>query len=603
MTASMTLSRDSVAVESTWNKESVFTSWEEWDTELDTLREEIPILAEFSGKLSESPDNLADWFDKEAFFSRRLRRLMIYVGTAYDVDTSDKIAQANRGRMMGLLGMYNSITAFAIPEIQALGGKLSEWANQHERLTRYAHHFDDLLRQKSYTRSAEVEEILGMLQDPFSGAYNTANILANNDLKFPDAVDSQGASHFVGQATITPVGIQSPDREHRRTAWQNYCDGYLSMQNTFANTYLTAVKQRIFQARVRGYDGVLHSMLEPNNMPVDVFHTLINTFKANSGTWHRYWEVKAKALGVDKIHPYDIWAPIVQNDPAVDYREAIDWISAGAQPLGDEYMRIMRRGCLEERWVDYAPNQGKMQGARAGWAVDCHPFVVMSYSNTLMSVSVLSHELGHAMHSYLMDKHQPDIYNGGISSSVAETASNFNQALTRAYLMEEKRDDAEFQLALIDEAMFNFHRYFFQMPTLARFEFEVFDRAEKGQPLNADILNGIMRDLFAEGYGDTMADDPDRTQITWAQFQHLYYPFYTFQYSVGISAAHALADGVLQNESGAADRYLDFLKAGSSKYTMDLFETAGVDMHSAEPIEKTFKVLDNLVNRLDEIVS
>jgi oligoendopeptidase F len=233
--------------------------------------------------------------------------------------------------------------------------------------------------------------------------------------------------------------------------------------------------------------------------------------------------------------------------------------------------------------------------------------VFNTFNGSLGAMSVLAHELGHAMHSYLMNQNQPEIYNGffanGASSSVAETASNFHQAMVRAYLREAKADVQIFQLALIDEAMFNFHRYFFIMPTLARFEYEVYSLAENDQPLNAAILNEIMSKYFAEGYGDTMTDDPERTATTWGQFLHLYMPFYTFQYSVGISAAHALAEGILAGKDGAADRYLGMLKAGWSMYAPDLFTTAGVDMTEPKAVEMTFGVLASLVEQLESLVS
>ncbi len=244
-----------------------------------------------------------------------------------------------------------------------------------------------------------------------------------------------------------------------------------------------------------------------------------------------------------------------------------------------------------------------MQGAASSLRFDAPPFIYMTYNNTLTAMSVLAHELGHSMHSYLMSEHQPVVYTNFdvLSSTVTETASNFHQAMLRAFLQNERATDRDFQIALIDEAMFNFHRYFFTMPTLARFEFEVFSRAEQNQPLSAAILNQLARDLFAEGYGETMIDDPPRTALTWAQYLHLYIPYYTFQYSVGISTAHALANRVISKGSGAAQDYLKFLAAGGSLYPMDLFNLAGTDMASPKPVEQAFAVLGDLVDRLESL--
>lgn len=598
------LQREDVPQESTWNAESVYESWDGWEADLEAANDGLAELAGFEGRLAEGASVLADWFDALSVQRPRVVRLMTYARTAVDVDAGDATAKGKAGQAMGLVAKFNAATAFAEPEMLTLGDTLLEWAAEEPRLAHCAHYFDNLLREKAHTRSAEVEQVLGMLQDPFSGIFRTYRELTNSDLKFADALDSRGNPQHVGQATVPPTGIQSPDRELRRAAWESFSDGHLGMKNTLASNYITSVKYHVFNARVRGYGSVLESRLHPANVPVEVFHNLIDTFRANLPTWHRYWEVKRKVLGVDTIQPYDIWAPIIKDQPEIDYRQAVDWISEGVAPLGDAYVAALRRGCLEERWVDYAPNAGKMQGARSSSGYDIPPFIITSYDGTLMSLSVLAHELGHSMHGYLR-RVQPEVYAFGVpmSSTVNETASNFNQALTRALLMEKKAGDRTFQLALIDEAMFNFHRYFFLMPTLARFELAVYTRAEQDQPLSADIMSEMMADLFAEGYGDAMTDDRERTAITWAQFLHLYMPFYTFQYAIGISAAHALAHDVLAGDPTAQENYLEFLKAGSSKYPMELFRLAGVDMTTPEPVERTFDVLADMVKRLDALSS
>lgn len=605
MTVLQTLKRADVPLEQTWNRESVFESWDAFQQEMDAIAAALPDLEKFAGTLN-APEVVAQWLEVSTQLSRRVSRLNVYTNMATAVDSSDTEAKAKRGQVASLVSKLNAVSAFAEPELLTSGDKLVGWTEQEPRLSIYRHYFENLLREQKHTLSPEVEKVLGMLSSPFTGTFQTYRELTDTDLKFPDALDSQGQAHHVAQAIIPPIGIQNADRVLRKNAWEHFCDQHLAVQNTLASNLITAVKQSVFIARVRGYDSVLESRLAPSNLPVQVFHTLIDTFKANLPVWHRYWAAKRKALGVETLHPYDIWAPIVSDNPPITYQQAVDWICAGMEPLGEEYVTALRRGALEERWVDYAQNEGRMQGAFASGAKDTYPFVFNTFNGTFEAMSVLAHELGHAMHNYWMNKFQPEVYVGGFastrSSSVAETASNFHQAMVRAYLRESKADDRSFQLALIDEAMFNFHRYFFIMPTLARFEYEVYSRAEQDKPLNATILNGIMRDLYAEGYGDTMTDDPDRTQITWGQFLHLYMPFYSFQYSVGISAAHALAEGILAGKTGAASQYRDFLGAGWSKYAPDLFAVAGVDMTQPEPVVKTFGVLEKLVEHLENLV-
>jgi oligoendopeptidase F len=298
----------------------------------------------------------------------------------------------------------------------------------------------------------------------------------------------------------------------------------------------------------------LESVLDPFNLPVEVFHNLIATYQAHLPVWQRYWEARRRALGLQEIRPYDLFAPLAMDPPKVSYTQAVEWLDVALRPLGEDYVALVRQVCLEKRWVDWAPNAGKMHGAFAMFAFDMPPWILMSYDESVMSMSVLAHELGHALQHHLIAQNQPDIYNDFPSMVIAETASNFHQAMLRSFLLQGKAGDRDFQLALLDEALFVFHRYFFIMPTLARFEDEVYRRADSGQPLTAEILNNLMADLFAEGYGTTLADERDRTALTWAQFPHLYNPFYTFQYAIGISCR--LADKILSGRPGAAEAYL-----------------------------------------------
>jgi oligoendopeptidase F len=596
METNSVLQRKDAPAESKWDVEHVFPSWDAWDAEFSAVKALIPQIESFAGRLSEGPIVLAEWLEFSSEVRRRALRLRLYPYMFTVVDNNDTQAKGNLGQVMGLLAQLQAASAFAEPEMLALGDTLFNWAGQDERLTLYTHYFDNLLRQKKHVRSPEVEAILGRLNDPFSVPFQTYSELTSTDLDFGEAEDSTGARHPITQSNLHTY-LHSPDRTQRRTAWERYSDAYVRMQNTLASNYIANVKQSIFLARERGYGSVLESMLDPFNIPLEVFHNLLATFQQHLPTWHRYWDVKRRALGVETIHPYDIWAPFVEDSPQVEYTQAVEWTVAALAPLGDEYTSTLRRACLEEGWVDWAPNVEKRQGAQSLRAKNTHPFLWLSYDNSLNSAGTLVHELGHSLHSYLSDRHQPDIY-ADYNMSAAETASNFNQAMLRAYLVQEKAGDDRFQLASIDEAMDNFHRYFFIMPTLARFELAVYTRAEEGKPLTVDFFNQTMADLFAEGYGETMTDDRTRTASTWAQFLHLYMPYYTFQYAVGISAAHDISARILQGDAGAAPNYLRFLSAGSSLYPVALFEVAGVDLTSPDPVMRTFGVLDGIVDRL-----
>ncbi|MBW7878959.1 MAG: oligoendopeptidase F [Anaerolineae bacterium] len=583
----------------TWNDTSVFTNRAAWDHAAHDVISLLPGVQAFKGRLSEGPAVLADFMDAADHVTRLVEKVYVYAGMFGAVDTTDQEASAMVSRATGLYGQVAAATAFSRPEMLAIGrDTLDRWMSDEPRLAIYRHFVDDLFRLQKYVRSADVEEVLGMAADPFRGAGTVHEKLSEADIKYAPGTDSAGAHHEVAQGTIGTI-LDSPDRELRRTGWNNYMDGYLAFKNTFAATYSTALKQDVFRARARGYPSSLEASLFANNIPVSVFHSLIDTFKANLPTWHKYWAIKRRAMGLETIHTYDIWAPVLPTSPDVSYAQAVDWICEGMAPLGDEYVRALRKGCLEDRWVDIYPNQGKAQGAFSDGSYDTHPFIMMSYDGSLGAMSTLAHELGHSMHSYLTRKTQPAIY-GDYSLFVAEVASNFNQALTRARLMRTV-DDRAFQIALIQEAMDNFHRYFFIMPTLARFELEMHERVERGQGVTAQDMNALMADLYAEGYGSEMTLDRERDGITWATFGHLYANFYVFQYATGISAAHALAERILDGVPGAAEKYVEFLSLGSSAYPLDALKHAGVDMTGPQAVETTFGVLARYVDRLDEL--
>jgi oligoendopeptidase F len=350
----------------------------------------------------------------------------------------------------------------------------------------------------------------------------------------------------------------------------------------------------------------LEAALAPKNIPTSVFHNTVDTVRRHLPLWHRYWRIRREALGLERLHVYDIKAPLTSEKPAIPFEQAAEWISAGMEPLGEEYVSAMRRGIFQERWIDRLPNLGKRSGAFSAGVPDTHPFILMSYTDDIFSLSTLAHELGHSLHSYFAWKHQPFVY-ARYTIFVAEVASNFNQALVRAHLLEQETDPL-FQLSVLEEALANFHRYFFIMPTLARFELEIHQRVERGEALTAAGMITLMADLFHEGYGDEVADfssesDRERIGITWAQFpNHLYANFYVYQYTTGIGAAHALAQRVLDGEPGAVEDYLAFLKAGGSLYPLEALELAGVDMTSPEPVEAAFSVLSGYVDRMEALL-
>lgn len=593
--------RHEVPEEQTWNLSSVFATPDDWDAACKVLTAELPRLESFKGRLSEGPKVLLQCLDVMEELGILVGKIGVYAYDDYAVDTSNQKAAARSGQSASLRAQFQAAGAFFEPELMEIGfATLRQWMIDEPRLEYLEYFIDHLEKHQKHVRSGEVEEVLALVRDPFSGAYSAFNTLTAADMKFKKAIDRQGREIEVGQASISSL-ISDEDREVRKSAWENYADGYLGMKNTFAGVLTSAVKQDVFTARARRYSSSLEASVLSNDIPVEVFHNLLDVFKKYLPTWHRYWAIRKRALGFDTFHVYDIKAPLTDAKPVVRFEHAVEWICAGMAPMGDEYVQILREGCTKYRWVDRARNRGKREGAFSSGSYGTQPFIMMSYADDLFSMSTLAHELGHSMHSHYSRREQPFIYSH-YGLFAAEVASNFNQAMVRDYLLK-TQTDPNFQIALIEEAMSNFHRYFFIMPTLARFEFEMHTRAEQGKPLSADILIGLMADLFREGYGEALEFDRDRIGITWAQFQHMYMNFYVYQYATGISGAQALVAKVLQEGPTGAEQYLRFLKAGGSMDPLDALKLAGVDLSSTEPVEKAFIMLDKLVDRLGELVN
>ncbi|MCO5192030.1 MAG: oligoendopeptidase F [Anaerolineae bacterium] len=585
----------------TWDTDSIFATSAEWEAEMVAVAADMPAAGTYENRLAEGPDIVLACFDTYYGLQQRISKLLVYTGLNSSVDATNQDVQAQLERAQSLFARFRALTAYIRPELMSFGfDTLRQWMASDPRLQPYRHLFDQLERQQAHVRSAEVESLLAAASNPFSATDAVFSALNAADLTFEPAHDSSGNEHTVAQSTIDKLRT-SADRELRRTTYENYNAGYLAFKNTYAANLAGKIKQDAFLAKARGYNSSLEASLAPQHIPTTVFFNLLDVFKRNLPTWHRYWRIRRAALGYDTLHEYDIKAPLSAEPPQIRYEEAVDLICEGMAPLGDAYVTPLRQGALNQRWVDVYPNRGKRQGAFSWGTQGTHPFIMMSYSDTVFSLSTLAHELGHSMHSYFTWKTQPPQYNR-YGLFVAEVASNFNQALVRDYLMR-THDDTDFQIALIEEAMSNYHRYFFIMPTLARWELAMHERAEQGQSLTANVMMEEMADLFAEGYGSDLTYEREQVGITWAQFGHMYSNFYVYQYATGIAGAHALAHGVLAGEPGAAGRYLDFLKAGSSGYPLDVLRTAGVDLTAPEPVEQAFTVLSDLVDKLEQLVS
>jgi oligoendopeptidase F len=585
----------------TWNAESVFPTLQDWETEANALPAAIAQVRELQGTLAQGSAQTVHAFKTIENVTLRVYRVFLYAMFTFSVDSADQRAAGMAGKAQALAGQAQAAASFLSPELITIGhDTLKQWMEQDAELKIYAQYFDNLFRQQAHVRSSEVEEVLGMLSEPFSGASNVASMLTDADFKFAPANTEAGDPFEVTQGTLGKA-LASPDRALRQQAWQNYMDKYVEFKNTLTANLATSTQQFVFNARVRRHpDSLAYSLFE-HAIPVSVYHNLLEVFKKNLPVWHRYFDIRRRALKLDKLAPYDMWAPLAPQKVNISYEKAVEMICTGLAPMGADYVETVRRGCLEERWVDIYPNKGKRNGAFSWGMPGTYPFIMMSYTDEIFSMSTLAHELGHSMHSYLTWKNQPLTYSD-YSLFVAEVASNFHQALVRGHLLQTETDP-NFQIALIEEAMANFFRYFFIMPTLARFELETHTRAEKGEPLTAEALIELMTNLFSEAYGADVEIDRERVGMTWATFSHLFSDFYVYQYATGISGAHALSARILRGEPGAVDDYLTFLKSGSSDYPLNVLRRAGVDLTTPEAVETTFKVMEEYINRLEKLIA
>ena len=594
--------RSKVNPKYTWNAESVFSSDAAWEKEVDKIIADIPQVKNFQGRLGESAAVLLEAFKAYESLTARMSVANMYASFSNAVDTTDQKAAGMRDRAGGMFGQVASAVSFFQPELLEVGkARLDEFIQQDEKLSTYRHYIENLFRKQEHVRSAEVEEVLGMVSDPLGGFYNSTAMLTNADFRFRSIKDNNGDTFEVTQGNYDVQLMGLPDRKARKAAYASYMDKYVEFKNTLANNLAHNIKTNVFNMRVRRHESTLGASLYDLNIPTSVYHNLIETFRKNLPVWHRYFEIRRKALGLKKFAYYDMWAPIEKRKVKIPYEKAVDMICEGLAPLGTEYTDTVRRACLTERWVDVYPNQGKTQGAFSSGAPGTHPFILMSYTDEMVSMSTLAHELGHSMHTYFTGKNQ-SVINMDYSLFVAEVASNFNQAMLRAHLLKNSKD-INLQVQLILEAVgSNMFRYFFQMPTLARFELETHERAERGDPLTADSLIDLMADLFAEGFGPNFEMDRERVGMTWATFPHLFADYYVYSYATGISGAHALSNRILRGEPNSAQDYLGFLKAGNSDYPLNVLKKAGVDLTTPQAVEETFAVMEGYIDRLEELL-
>lgn len=588
------LKRNEVKEEFKWKIEDMFSSDELWEKEFDEVKKEIELFKAYSDKITIA--NLWEILSKRDDIMRRVDYLYVYAGLRSNEDSTNTFYQAMADKSESLITIFSSATAFIEPAVLSLDAHELEEALTKEPLSLYRHYIEDILRSREHILSKDKEELFAQFYEVGNAASNIYYMLENADMTFPDITDSNGKKHPLSHGTYISY-LESKDRTLRKSAFDTYYDTYYKQKNTLAATYSSSVKKDIAFAKVRNYSSALESMLSAGNIPVSVYTNLIDTVNKHLPLLHRYVALRKKMLGLDELHFYDLYTPIVPDvDNSKTYEDAKAEVLKAVSVLGEDYVSTLSSALNNEGWVDIYENEGKRSGAYSWGAYGCHPFVSLNYNNTVDSMFTLAHEMGHAMHSHYTWDNQPFVY-GDYTIFVAEVASTVNEALLMEYLLKTTEDKA-FKAYLINYFMEQFRGTLFRQTMFAEFELEAHKLVEEGGALTFDVLNDIYLNLNKKYFGDGLVYD-DKIAWEWARIPHFYTAYYVYQYATGYSAAIALSQNILNNNG--AESYLNFLKGGSSKYSIDLLKGAGVDMTSPKPVEEALKVFEGLLDKMENL--
>jgi oligoendopeptidase F len=592
--------RSEIPVEETWRLEDIFPTDEEWEKEFQEVKKMIPKLAEYQGRLGESADTLYEALQYQDEVSMRLGKLYTYAHMRYDQDTTNAFYQGLNDRATSLYSEASSAMAFIVPEILAIDeAKLRSFLDEKQELKLYEHALDEINRQRPHVLSAEEEALLAQAAEVMQSSASTFSMLNNADLTFPTIIDENGEEVEVTHGRFIRF-LESTDRRVRRDAFKAVYDTYEKYKNTFASTLAGTVKKDNFFARVRRYKSAREAALSSNNIPESVYDNLIETVHEHLPLLHRYVRLRKKVLGLDELHMYDLYTPLVQDvKMEVTYEEAKEYMLKALAPLGEEYLSIVKEG-LENRWVDVRENKGKRSGAYSSGAYGTHPYILLNWQDNVNNLFTLVHEFGHSVHSYYTRKTQPYPY-GDYSIFVAEVASTCNEALLNDYLLK-TMDEEKKRLYLLNHYLEGFRGTVFRQTMFAEFEHMIHIKAQEGEALTADSLTSLYYELNKKYFGDDIVVDQE-IGLEWARIPHFYYNYYVYQYATGFSAATALSKQILEEGEPAVKRYIEFLKAGSSDYPIEVLKKAGVDMTSEEPIRQACQVFAEKLEEMEKLLS
>ena len=591
-------SREEIPLKDRWATEDMYPTDQAWEQELSTLQEDQKVLAAFAGKLGESGKTLFSYLSNMERVNAKVRLLANYCMRKADEDTRNPVYQAMQGKFMGTAVSLHAAISFETPEIMEISDEtLARFYAECPELERYHRYLNDLCRRKAHTLSAAEEKLLASAGEMAQAPDTIYGSFADADISFPDAVDAEGGRHPLSQGTFVSLE-ESGDRALRKSAYENLYHTFGSFRNTAASILNAQNKQLKFFAEARRYETAFEASLDETQVPTSVYLNLIEAVHRNLDKLHRYVRLRKKLLGVEELHFYDIYTPLLSEvDRKIPFEEAKQTVYDALAPLGEDYRKILKEG-FDNRWIDVYQNVGKRSGAySAGAAV--HPYVLLNYTGTLDSQFTLAHEMGHALHSYLSNKHQNPVDSGYVIF-VAEVASTCNEALLMEYLLGKTTDRKE-RAYLINHFLDQFRGTLYRQTMFAEFELNIGKLAAQGRTLTAEVLCEEYRKLNQLYYGEDIVVD-DEIAMEWARIPHFYYNYYVFQYATGYSAAISLSRRILSEGERAVKDYLGFLSGGCSKTPIELLKGAGVDMTGPEPVEKALELFGTLLDEMEALM-
>jgi oligoendopeptidase F len=590
--------REEIPAEFKWNLSDIYPSQEAWEEDFKKLKQTVGRIHEYQGNFLSSAANLTQVFQLKEEIGRLMDKLFVYAKMHKDENNANPTFQALTNRIQSLATEAGSALSFIVPALVELPAeKRVRFMNESPELKIYRHFFDEIERQRQHILSAEEEKILAQSAEVADAAGTIFGMLDNADFKFPVITDENGEEVELTKGRYSKY-IESKDRRVRTDAFKALYSTYSKFRNTLGATLDASVKADIFYAKTRHFDSAIQASLDDDNIPLTVYDRLIEVIHQFLPVLHRYLQLRKKILNIPELHMYDLYTPLVpEYQRTIDYQEAKNLVLKGLSPMGPEYIQLVQQG-LNNGWIDVYENEGKTGGAYAWGAYDTHPYILANYQDKVHDVFTIAHEMGHALHSYFSNHHQPFIY-AGYKIFVAEVASTVNEALLMEYLLANSANDQE-KLYLLNQYLEQFRTTVFRQTMFAEFEKTIHHEVENGGALTAEWFSEHYLKLNQDYYGAQTVVDPE-IAMEWSRIPHFYSAFYVYKYATGYSAAIALSQQILKNGAVAVPKYLEFLKSGDSDYPLNLLRKAGVDMESPEPVRDALKVFEKLLNQMIEL--